>query len=359
MYKKLGPYIRELKIKNSDGACSDLRGVSIGKEFMPSVANVHGTDLSKYKRVEKHQFAFNPMHVGRDEVLPIALLAEDEPVIVSPAYVIFEVRDQKELLPEYLMMWCCRSEFDRNAWFTTDNSVRGGFSWHNFCDMELPIPSIEKQREIVKEYRTVVGRIRLNERLNEKLEEAAQAIYRQWFVEFEFPMTAEYAESIGKPELAGQPYKSSGGEMVYNEVLEQEIPKGWDDGSVSALSKTVVCGKTPPTAEADNFGEDVSFITIPDMHGKVYVDRTARMLSRKGADTQANKTLPTNAVCVSCIASPGIVVLTSQPSQTNQQINSVICRTDVSCFFAYFTLLDLGRKIREWGIKGSVGANMN
>lgn len=244
-YKKLGPYVRELKVRNSAVACTDLRGVNIGKEFMPSVANVHGTDLSKYKRVENHQFAFNPMHVGRDEVLPIALLVEDEPIIVSPAYVVFEVRDHEELLPEYLMMWCRRPEFDRNAWFTTDNSVRGGFSWNNFCEMELPIPSIEKQREIVKEYRTVVDRIRLNERLNEKLEEAAQAIYRQWFVEFEFPMTAEYAESIGKPELTGQPYKSSGGEMEYNEVLEQEIPKGWSDSTLGTLANILAGGDRP------------------------------------------------------------------------------------------------------------------
>ena len=226
-YKRLGPYVRRLKVKNAGDTCSDLRGVSIEKEFMPSVANVHGTDLSKYKCVEKNQFAFNPMHVGRDEVLPIALLTEDTRVIVSPAYVVFEVKDEEILLPEYLMMWCRRPEFDRNAWFGTDNSVRGSFSWDDFCNMELPMPTIEKQWEIVKEYQVVVDRIQLNERLNAKLEEAAQAIYKRWFVEFEFPMTAKYADSVGKPELAGQPYKSSSGEMVYNEVLEQEIPMGW------------------------------------------------------------------------------------------------------------------------------------
>jgi type I restriction enzyme, S subunit len=253
-YKKLGPHIRELKVKNSDGACSDLRGVSIGKAFMPSVANIHGTDLSKYKRVKKHQFAFNPMHVGRDEVLPIALLTEDAQIIVSPAYVVFEVLDQEVLLPEYLMMWCRRPEFDRNAWFTTDSSVRGGFSWDNFSDMELPIPSIEQQREIVNEYRTVVDRIRLNRRLNEKLEEAAQAIYRQWFSEFEFPMTTEYARSIGKPELAGQPYKSSGGEMEYNEVLEQEIPKGWRDGDWGVLGTLFTGFAFPGEDYAENGG---------------------------------------------------------------------------------------------------------
>ena len=235
-YKRLGPYVRRLKVKNAGDTCSDLRGVSIEKEFMPSVANVHGTDLSKYKCVEKNQFAFNPMHVGRDEVLPIALLTEDTRVIVSPAYVVFEVKDEEILLPEYLMMWCRRPEFDRNAWFGTDNSVRGSFSWDDFCNMELPMPTIEKQWEIVKEYQVVVDRIQLNERLNAKLEEAAQAIYKHWFVEFEFPMTAEYADSIGKPELAGQPYKSSGGEMVYNEVLEQEIPRGWAQGTLSDIA---------------------------------------------------------------------------------------------------------------------------
>ncbi|MBK6292821.1 MAG: hypothetical protein IPF59_13910 [Ignavibacteria bacterium] len=93
--------------------------------------------------------------------------------------------------------------------------------------MQPPVHSIEKQQEIVDEYQTVADRIQLIERLRGNLEEAAQAIFKQWFVEFEFPMTAEYAQSIDKPELAGHPYRSSGGEMEYNEALEHEIPKGW------------------------------------------------------------------------------------------------------------------------------------
>lgn len=206
---------------------------------MPSVANVNGTDLSTYRVVKKNQFAFNPMHVGRDEVLPISMLEDDEPIIVSPAYVVFEVKDEEELLPAYLMMWCRRSEFDRNAWFMTDNSVRGGFSWTDFCDMELPIPSIEKQREIVREYNVVNDRIALNDQLTQKLEDTAQAIYKQWFVDFEFPISKEYAESIGKPELEGKPYKSSGGEMEYCEELETNIPSGWSFGNLSDISDLI------------------------------------------------------------------------------------------------------------------------
>jgi type I restriction enzyme S subunit len=221
-YKRIGNYVEQVKVRNVDNSLTieHLRGIRINKEFMPSVANVTGTDLSKYKVVEKNQFAYNPMHVGRDEVLPISMLMGNDRIIVSPAYVIFEIVDTSELVPEYLMIWCRRSEFDRNAWFTTDSSVRGGFNWDNFCDLELPVPSIDKQKEIVKEYHTITDRIKLNEQLNQKLEETAQAIYKNWFVDFEFP------------NANGKPYKSSGGEMVYCAELNNEIPKKWNISTV-------------------------------------------------------------------------------------------------------------------------------
>ncbi len=186
-YKPIGNYVKQVKVRNTDNSLTveHLRGIRINKEFMPSVANVNGTDLSKYKVVKKNQFAYNPMHVGRDEVLPISMLISEDSIIVSPAYVIFEIVDTNELLPEYLMIWCRRSEFDRNAWFTTDSSVRGGFNWDDFCDLELPVPTIEKQKEIVKEYHTITDRIKLNEQLNQKLEDTAQSIYKEWFVNFE------------------------------------------------------------------------------------------------------------------------------------------------------------------------------
>ena len=234
-YREIGEFVQQVNIRNTGLAATNLQGISINKYFMPSVANINGTDLAKYKVVKQKQFAFNPMHVGRDEVLPIAMFDSEDSVIVSPAYVVFKVIDKQELLPEYLMMWCSRPEFDRNAWFTTDSSVRGGFSWDDFCALTLPVPLLEKQQKILKEYQVIVDRIKLNERLSQKLDETAQAIYKHWFVDFEFPMSAEYAASIGKPELEGQPYKSSGGEMVFNEVLEQEIPKNWQEKRLGQL----------------------------------------------------------------------------------------------------------------------------
>jgi type I restriction enzyme S subunit len=182
-YKRLGDYIQELKVRNTEEKAEQLLGININKFFMPSVANVVGTDLSVYKLVRKNQFACNRMHVGRDYRLPVSISKSDEEFMVSPAYDVFEIKDTKALNPEFLMMWFTRSEFDRNAWFYTDADVRGGLPWKSFCDMQLPIPHIDKQREIVKEYNTIQNRIALNQHLIQKLEETAQAIYKQWFVE--------------------------------------------------------------------------------------------------------------------------------------------------------------------------------
>jgi type I restriction enzyme S subunit len=180
-YKRLGDYIQTVKEKNSDLKASKLLGINIDKFFMPSVANVIGTDMSNYKIVKKGQFACNRMHVGRDYRVPISLSKEEIPFMVSPAYDVFEIIDTTILLPEYLMMWFSRKEFDRNVWFHTDADVRGGLPWNAFCDLELPIPTLEKQQEIVSEYNTIQNRIALNNQLISKLEETALTIYKKWF----------------------------------------------------------------------------------------------------------------------------------------------------------------------------------
>lgn len=222
-YKKLGQYIREVSVKNKDLSVELLLGVSITKRFIPSIANTVGTDMSTYKIVKQNQFAYGSVTSRNGDKISIALLTENE-CLVSSSYTVFEVIDTEVIAPEYLMMWFRRAEFDRYARFMSHGTVREQFGWEEMCDMELPVPSIETQREIVREYNVVNDRISLNEQLIQKLEDAAHAIYKQWFVDFEFPISKEYAESIDKPELEGKPYKSSGAEMVYCEELEQVVP---------------------------------------------------------------------------------------------------------------------------------------
>lgn len=210
--KRLGDYIREVDVRNRDLEVTKLMGINIGKYFMPSVANVIGTDLSNYKIVGKGQFACNLMHVGRDEKIPIALLDTNERIIVSPAYWVFEVSNTTQLLPDYLMLWFRRNEFDRNAWFYTDSDVRGGMSKEALMDMTLPIPPIEQQQKIVAEYEAITRRIRLNEQIIVKLEETAQALYRKMFV-----------DGIDK----------------------ENLPEGWRMGTLGEIAKIKAGGDKP------------------------------------------------------------------------------------------------------------------
>ena len=181
-YKRLGDYIREVNVRNRELKVTKLVGLTIDKAFIPSVANVIGTDLSNYKVIRKEQFACSLMQVSRDGKMPVAMFKEDE-AIMSPAYPMFEVIDKTMLMPQYLMMWFSRSEFDREASYYAVGGVRGSLTWEDFCNMQLPIPSITRQREIVSEYETLTNRIRLNNQMIQHLEATAQALYRKTFVD--------------------------------------------------------------------------------------------------------------------------------------------------------------------------------
>ena len=201
-YDILGNHIRLIDTRNRESITDRVLGINIDKFFMPSVANVIGTDLSKYKLITKGKFACNPMHVGRDERLPVALYDEEEPAIVSPAYFMFEVIDNSILNEDYLMMWFRRPEFDRICWLHTDGSVRGGITWDDICRLELPIPPIESQLEIVNSYKAITERIALKQKINDNLTE-------QCSVDYNLMLNGYTTES-------------------------EELPNGWCNGSIGS-----------------------------------------------------------------------------------------------------------------------------
>jgi len=222
-YKRLGDYIQKVDNRNRDSKVEVLLGISMTKEFRVSTSNINGTDMSVYKVVNKDQFSCDFMSVIRVHKFPVVLKKDEKPILVSPAYTVFEVKDKEVLNPEYLMMWFRRSEFDRYADFKCDSAIRGGFDWDALCDCLLPIPSLVKQLEIVKEYNVVQNRIKLNNQFIARLEETAQTIYKHWFVDFEFP------------DEKGLAYKSNGGEMEWCEELGINIPKYFVAKSISQL----------------------------------------------------------------------------------------------------------------------------
>lgn len=229
-YKQLYQYIESFDFRNKNSSeplgLDAIKGISsIYKSFIKTKANLVGVSTGNYKVVKPNQFGFNPNTARMGDKIPIALNDGENDILVSSIYPTFKIIDENKLLPEYLLMWFKRPEFDRYARFKSHGSAREIFDFDEMRGVELPVPSIEKQREIVKEYNTIVNRIKLNEQLNQKLKETAQTLYKRWFVDFEFPNEN------------GQPYKSAGGKMEYCEVLEIDIPIGWSHGTLEDFYK--------------------------------------------------------------------------------------------------------------------------
>lgn len=312
-YRLLGDFIQPVDERNRDLRVDYLLGVSISKQFIPSIANIVGTDLSNYKIIRTGQFAYGPVTSRNGEKISIALL-RDKDCIISSSYTVFEVVNKNELDPEYLMLWFSRPEFDRYARYMSHGSVREIFDWDELCKVELPVPSIDKQRSIVRAYQTITERIELKRRLNDNLEAQANAIF-----------------SSSAPDFTDlQPIHNFG---------------------------TVITGKTPPTSVAEYYGNDIPFIKTPDMHGNVYITSSECSLSKAGADSQKNKYIPENTVVVACIgANAGEVALTSYIAQTNQQINAIISK--YPCFL-YFSIKAHTVELRTLGEGSSTMININ
>ena len=183
-YKVLGNYICLVDERNRDLSVTNLLGVSIGKKFIPSIANIVGTDLSSYKIVRTGQFAYGPVTSRNGEKISIAYLDGDD-CIISSSYTVFEVSNKEELDPEYLMLWFSRPEFDRYARYKSHGSVREIFDWNELCMVELPVPDINEQKNIVKAYKTITDRIALKKQINDNLEAQAQALFTSWFIDFQ------------------------------------------------------------------------------------------------------------------------------------------------------------------------------
>ena len=319
-YNALGKYIREVNNRNSDLKVDLLLGVSIQKKFIPSIANIIGTDMSTYKIVKKNQFAYGPVTSRNGNQISIALLEDYEEAIVSQAYKPFEVIDTTQLLPEYLMMWFRRPEFDRYARFMSHGSAREIFGWEEICNTQLPIPSIDKQIENVKEYNVIVNRIALNNQLIQKLEETAQAIYKQWFVDFEFP------------DENGKPYASNGGKMEFNKNLDKEIPKGWFKKSLGEVLSPKGYIRGPFGSALKKEDMETSGIPVYEQQHAIDNHRNFRyFISEEKHKTLERFTVRLNDFVISCSGTLGKVTMIKETDPIgiiNQAL--LILRADIN-----------------------------
>ena len=293
-YDALGNYIRLVDTRNTDLVTEQVLGINIDKYFMPSVANVIGTDLSKYKLITKDKFACNPMHVGRDERLPVALYTEDEPAIVSPAYFMFEIIDNSILNEDYLMMWFRRPEFDRLCWLRTDGSVRGGITWDDICRMKVPVPPLDEQIEIVQSYQAITDRIALKKQINDNLLNTTDTIFFKMFSERKTDATISFTDVV---QLMG--------------------------------------GGTPKTEEDSFWNGDVLFFTPKDVSHSPFCVSTEKHLTVEGLNNCSSRLYPPFTTFVTCRGTVGNLAMAGVSMAMNQSCYALKGKDDFPPLFVF------------------------
>ena len=299
-YRFLGEYIRQVDIRNKEGKKENLLGVSVQKQFIQSIANTVGTDFTKYKVVKKGQFTYIPDTSRRGDKIAIALLEDYEEGLVSNVYTVFEVINTEKLLPEYLMLWFSRPEFDRYARFKSHGSVREVMDWEEMCKVELPVPDIEKQRKIVKAYKTITDRIALKQKINDNLEAQVSAIYHSMFEE-------------------------------QNE---------WSKGSVSDFGE-IVGGATPSKDINEYFCSDgIVWLTPKDLTstGNKFIYKGETDITEAAYHSCSTKLLPKGSVLLSSRAPVGCVAIAMTDLCTNQGFKSIIPKSEFGTAFVYYFL---------------------
>lgn len=313
-YKKLDELIEVLDIKNKNNQYKELLGININKKFMKSVANIIGTDLSRYKVINDGYFACNLMHVGRDKKIPMALY-KGNGAIVSPAYQVFKVKNNNEILSEYLELYFNKEEFDQKMYFLSQNGIRGNLDWKDFVNEIIEYPSLEEQKKIVDIAICIENNIKTNLEITNNLYKMCNKVYHN-FIE----KNAELLENI----------------------------------KIVDIAQKVITGKTPSTKNEEFWNGDIPFITIPDMHNQVFTLNTARNISRLGAKS----ILPKNSISVSCIATVGLVSISTEDSQTNQQINSIVLKNEYELYYLFEFLSEQEKYLKNIA-SGSTTYNIN
>jgi len=191
---KIGNLIEIFDLKNKEGKSYPFYGINKDKTFMPTVADTNELDNTKYKIVSEGIFVFSGMQTGRDVCIRIAVYDEAKPILVSPAYTTFKIKDSTDVLPIFLFMQFNRLEMDRYGWFLSDGSIRSNLDWERFCDIKIPLPSTEVQRELVDTYNCLKSLAEQNEALIPRLSAACQAYIVDCRAKYPSVSLGEYIE---------------------------------------------------------------------------------------------------------------------------------------------------------------------
>ena len=315
-YRLLGDFIRQVDLRNTDGKEENLLGVSVQKMFIPSIANTVGTDFTKYKVVKRGQFTYIPDTSRRGDKIGIALLTDYDEGLVSNIYTVFEVKDENELLPEYLMLWFSRPEFDRYARFKSHGSVREIMDWDEMCKVELPVPSIDKQRSIVKAYQTITERIELKRQVNDNLVAVG---------------TASIQKNVGRGALIN---------LTEAEMDSLTFPEDFKIKTVSEFCAETKSGSTPSRTNNEYWENGtISWVKSGEVHNNITL-QTEEYITPLGLSESSTKLLPKDTVLMAMYGvTAGEVGYLAIEATTNQAICGMICRSKAEAAYLYFSLI--------------------
>lgn len=315
-YKTIDELVIRVDERNSSKETDVLLGVSIDKCFIASVANTVGTDLTKYKLIRKDDFAVSLMQVSRDSRIPIARQTEYEIAIMSPAYPIFRVKNPDEILPEYLEMWFKRDEFDREAAFIAVGGVRGSMPWNEFAQMQVYVPEIDKQREIVIKYKMILNRIELRKKMNINLISLGIATIQ---------------ENIGKSILIN---------FMEDEVENIVLEDGFSIKTIADFCVDTKSGSTPSRNNIDFWKEGrIPWVKSGEVHSNVII-KTEEYITQLGLNNSSARLLPEDTVLIAMYGvTAGEVGYLAIEAATNQAICGMMCASKADAAYLYFALI--------------------
>lgn len=321
--RKLGDFVQPVDVRNNDLLVTRLLGLSINKCFIESIANTIGTDFRPYKIVKKGQFAYGPVTSRNGEKITIALLEEPE-CIISSSYAVFEITDTSKLLPEYLMLWFSRPEFDRYARYKSHGSVREIFDWDEMCRVELPVPPLNEQQKIVDTYNAITNRIRIKQKINENILKQGIQIVQN------FVGNAIYSNKTDS-EI---------------EEIKSSLPINQKMITIKEFCMNTKSGSTPSRTEIDYWKNgNIPWLKSGEVHNNVTVE-TEEYITKKATEETSAKLLPENTVLMAMYGvTAGEVGYLGIEATTNQAICGMICNSIEDAAYLYFALLQNQKEI--------------
>ena len=346
-------FLKDVCLNITDGEHGSIKDDKAGNYYYLSNKNIIDNRIifnSKDRKINKTTFdkinkrtklEKNDLLLSTVGTIGKTVIIKDEPNFTFQRSVGIIKVDSEKIDPYYVKYYLDNTVNQKKLNQIANGGVQKGLYISDLGNLEINVPDLLSQKNIVNILKTIDDKIEVNLKIIEKLNVLIDLIYKNCFLQYNDPSNCD-----------------SNYKLIWNDEMKINIPEDWCVKRLIEIEDKIITGKTPSTKDKENFNGEIPFITIDDLRKGDFVFSTVRTLSKKGADMQKNKYLPENSICVSCIATVGEVGLTTVPSQTNQQINTIICNEEYNIYYLYNYLKNYF-SLNNSAKSGNIFKNMN